>query len=524
MTKGGGVLGTGYGTSHASGTRRKQTDVCAGGAAWFPRAAAGRSAHSGNAMSRVLRGKLWFLLAGMLCCVTALQGCGSGPEQESYDNEITVESVPASGAKVLINGDDFGVTPVTVKSIAPGAVLVELNKEGYKPTYKTIRVPDHGSETFSLEMKLRVGYLTLDSNPGQAEVRVDGERVLGVTPLRKVEIPVGTRRFELRKDRYEPQTFELEIQEEYQYTQAYDLVPKKGLLEVYSSPTGAAIWLNNQIQEQGTPMRFQLAPGSYTVSVYAPGFITTEAVVVLGPEERKTVDLKMAEGDAPPGMVLVPAGDAIIGVDHQSPDERPRRTIFVEAFYIDKYEVTNAEFKTVFPHHRVDKGKENYPVVGVTWNQATAYASAVKKRLPTEIEWEKAARGVDGREYPWGNLFDATIANTNATSPAKVSEVGQFRGGASPYGCLDMAGNVCEWTSSWYSAYPGNQLIEKEYGQLYRVLRGGSYLGSPFDARSARRRFDLPDRTRADYGFRCVVDVQRRAGIAVQSPPRASQN
>ena len=81
-------------------------------------------------MSRVLRGKLWFLLVGMLCCVTALQGCGSGPEQESYDNEITVESVPASGAKVLINGDDFGVTPVTVKSIAPGAVLVELNKEG----------------------------------------------------------------------------------------------------------------------------------------------------------------------------------------------------------------------------------------------------------------------------------------------------------------------------------------------------------------------------------------------------------
>ncbi|MFA6243482.1 MAG: SUMF1/EgtB/PvdO family nonheme iron enzyme, partial [Candidatus Hydrogenedentales bacterium] len=443
---------------------------------------------------------------------------------ETYNTEIIVESVPAPGAKIQINGVDYGETPVTVKGLAPGAVLVELSKDGYRPTFKTIRVPDAGSEKHSIEMKLLVGYLTLESNPSQAEVRVDGDRVLGVTPLRRVEVPAGNRKFELRKDRYEPMTFELEFQPEYQYTKAFELTPKKGLVEVYSSPTGASIWLNNQIQVQKTPNRFELFPGSYTVSVYAPGYITTEAVVELGPEERKTVDLKMSEGDAPPGMVLVPAGEAIIGVDNQSPDERPRRKIVVEAFYIDKYEVTNADFKVVFPSHRFDKSKENFPVVGVTWTQATAFASAVKKRLPTEIEWEKAARGTDGREYPWGSLFDAGIANTNATTPAKIKEVGQFRGGASPYGCLDMAGNACEWTSSWYAAYPGNDVIVKEYGQLYRSIRGGSFMGSPFDARCARRQFALPDRTRADYGFRCAADIQSRPGVETERVPKGSQN
>ncbi|MBX7255435.1 MAG: SUMF1/EgtB/PvdO family nonheme iron enzyme [Candidatus Hydrogenedentes bacterium] len=524
MSERDGVFSMCRGALEAQDTRQKRVSEGAGGAGQDSRVSTRLRTFSGYAMSGLLRGKLWFSFILVAVAGLVLNGCGSDSKQEVYNNEITIESLPESGAKVLINDDDYGVTPVTVKNIAPGAVLVELSKDRYKPTYKTIRVPEQGSETFSLEMRLLVGYLTLDSDPSQAEVKMDGDRVLGGTPLRKAEVPVGVHRFELRKERYEPLEFELEVKEEYQYTKAFDLTPKKGLLEVYSSPTGASIWLNNQIQVQKTPTRFELTPGTYTVSVYAPGYVTAEEVTTLGPEERKNVDLKMIEGDAPPGMVLIPAGEAIIGVDNQSPDERPRRKLFVEAFYIDKYEVTNAEFKMVFSSHRFDKGKENYPVSGVTWSQATAYASAVKKRLPTEIEWEKAARGTDGREYPWGNLFDASLANTNATTPSKIQEVGQYRGGASPYGCLDMAGNVCEWTESWYAAYPGNTLIEKEYGQLYRTLRGGSFMGSSFDARSARRRFDLPDRARADYGFRCVADVQKRSGVEVKASSNGGQN
>jgi formylglycine-generating enzyme required for sulfatase activity len=304
----------------------------------------------------------------------------------------------------------------------------------------------------------------------------------------------------------------LVVEPEYQYTKAFNLSPEQSRLEVYSSPTGANVWLNNQIQAQKTPARFALLPGVYTVSVHITGHIASEEVVTLGPDSTRKLDLKLVEGNVPPGMVLVPAGEFQFGVDNQAPDERPKRTVYLDVFYIDKYEATNADFKAVFKEHRFPAGQENFAVTKVSWEQASAYALAVKKRLPTEMEWEKATRGTDGREYPWGGLFDPEMANTGATPGAKIREVGQYRAGASPYNCMDMAGNAYEWTASWYAAYPGNRVVVKEYGQLYRVLRGGSFQGSPYEARCAARRYDLPDRARSDYGFRCALSAESGEG------------
>ena len=246
----------------------------------------------------------------------------------------------------------------------------------------------------------------------------------------------------------------------------------------------------------------------YTVTLYRDGYITAESTIEISPNARETIDAKLKEGDVPFGMILVPGGEFICGVNNAASDERPQRKIRLPAFYVDKYEVTNAEFKAIFPSHEFDAVRAHFPVAGISFKQAEAYAEAVGKRLPTELEWEKAARGVDGRDYPWGNDFHKERCNGKSVVGGGVKEVGQYPLGASPYGCLDMAGNVYEWTSSWYEAYPGNKAITQEYGQIFKVLRGGSYFSNRFDLRCARRHYDRMDAVRADYGFRCVRDVE----------------
>ena len=121
----------------------------------------------------------------------------------------------------------------------------------------------------------------------------------------------------------------------------------------------------------------------------------------------------------------------------------------------------------------------------------------------------RAARGEDAREYPWGNTWDPELANVNTGQlNLRALPVGKFRAGASPYGCLDMSGNVYEWTASWYDTYKGNTQIEKNYGQLFRVLRGGSFRTGQFEARCMTRRYDLVTNKREDYGFRCAADIE----------------
>lgn len=449
-----------------------------------------------------------------LALAAILGGCGKKEEEKKvYTNTVVVASSPESGASVLIDGQAYGETPVTVKGLEPGPTLVEVKREGYRDAYDTITVPPSGEVTFTLEMEPLVGRVTILSEPDQAEVYLGGATFLGITPLVQVSVPSGQRELTLKKEGYEPLTVQLKVEVDYQYTKSYALKPRRGRVEVYSSPTGATVWINNQLQLERTPMRVDLTPGTYTISVYQRGYVMAEEVIELAPAQQRQVDLKMKEGAAPPGMVLIPAGEFLFGEDSQSPDERPRRQVFVEAFYIDKYEVTNVQFKAVFAAHTYEEGFDNWPVTNVTWEQATAYATATGKRLPSEIEWEKAARGADGREYPWGELFNSSLANTGGDANAKIMEVGQFRGGASPYGCLDMAGNAYEWTSSWYKAYPGNPEVKKDYGQVYRVLRGGSYQTRSYDVRCAKRHYARMDATRQDYGFRCAADIKEEGKV-----------
>jgi formylglycine-generating enzyme required for sulfatase activity len=224
-------------------------------------------------------------------------------------------------------------------------------------------------------------------------------------------------------------------------------------------------------------------------------------------------------------MVTVPAGEFIRGTDARLPDEGPQHRRHVEAFMIDIYEVTNAQYKAFidatqrkspdhFRNRTYPAGKADHPVTYVSWHDANAYCAWAGKRLPSDIEWEKAARGTKGQEYPWGDKFDITKANMplrweKLGEAGDTTPVGAFAGGVSPYGAYDMTGNVWEWTASWYEAYPGNMLASENYGQRYKTLKGGSWFDCSFykcgiSAPVYNRAF-FAQRTKNDsFGFRCA--------------------
>jgi len=232
-------------------------------------------------------------------------------------------------------------------------------------------------------------------------------------------------------------------------------------------------------------------------------------------------------------MIAIPACDFTMGgTDANAFDnEKPVGKVFVAAFHMGKYEVTNAQFAAflnanggrtkddsgddwVDVHHsdfqlaqegrqwKPKVGKEHHPVVDVTWFGATAYAQWAGARLPTEAEWEKAARGTDGRTYPWGSKWDPSKGNFTGQTAA----VGTFPGDKSPYGCMDMGGNVCEWVSSQYRPYPyrsddGREDLNDKTAR--RVIRGGdvNYDGGQL-ARAAYRSRLEPAHGYGVLGFR----------------------
>ena len=223
-----------------------------------------------------------------------------------------------------------------------------------------------------------------------------------------------------------------------------------------------------------------------------------------------------AEVEAP--MMAIPAGEFTMGSDVE--DERPAHVVFVGAFEIDMFEVTNEGFARFveetdyvtdaekegdsMPWRVYSEGKPKHPVVKVSWNDAKAYCEWVGKRLPTEAEWEKAARGTDARIYPWGNEWDVAKANTKEAGYRGTIIVGSLPDGASPYGVMDMAGNVAEWTADWFKAYPGSDYQSPYFGEKYRVIRGGGWFSDEELVRTTERSASSVTLANDDVGFRCA--------------------
>ncbi len=234
-------------------------------------------------------------------------------------------------------------------------------------------------------------------------------------------------------------------------------------------------------------------------------------------------------------MVLIPAGEFIMGsgpedgkagVDY-GVDEEPRHKVYLNAFYIDKYEVTIGKYKKFlqatdgkwvgdpnFPGQYLPERLFNppdwdiYPVNYMTWSDADSFCRWDGKRLITEAEWEKAARGTDGRKWPWGNESDPEKFHVLENSQGWTAPVGSHPEDISPYGVYDMGGNLSEWTSSYYLPYPGNKINDGRYTKNVYVLRGGSFhLSGEIYGRNAARSLAYPAYSHRMFGIRCAKDA-----------------
>jgi len=238
-------------------------------------------------------------------------------------------------------------------------------------------------------------------------------------------------------------------------------------------------------------------------------------------------------------MVLVPAGEFIMGtdkIDHEKThlkigavkplflDQHPSRKLHLDSYYIDKYEVTNEEYKKFLDSSGYDElpghweggtykeGTGRYPVTHVTWREALTYALWAKKKIPTEAHWEKAARGTDGRIYPWGDVYKKGKSNMDIDGAKELVEVGMFPEDISPYKVYDLGGNVMEWTMDWYQAYPGSTYKNPRYGKVLKVLRGNAFQkAGHYFLEAYRYSFSRTEADPNDYfenvGFRCFEPV-----------------
>ena len=221
-------------------------------------------------------------------------------------------------------------------------------------------------------------------------------------------------------------------------------------------------------------------------------------------------------------MAIVPAGEFMMGSNQGDDDEKPAHRVNLDAFYMDTYEVTVGQYAKFLEATGLESPKEwntmnkpqhqKRPVVYVDWADAATYCKWAGKRLPTEAEWEKAARGTDGRVYPWGNepptRLHANFGKENWNDHAALTPVGILEDGKSPYGIYDMAGNVWEWTSDWYDKnYYKNSPAQNPKGAAsgeYKVIRGGSWYFNPRYLRSANRLNSKPAGRHNGNGFRCA--------------------
>lgn len=229
-------------------------------------------------------------------------------------------------------------------------------------------------------------------------------------------------------------------------------------------------------------------------------------------------------------MLLIPGGEFTQGNDHGRISERyryqieaPARRVKLRPFYMDRHEVTNSLYRRFcdstgrgYPRSSLGDpsyfARPDYPVINVSWEDAKAFAQWAGKRLPTESEWERAARGDDSRLYPWGNQFQPGFANLQENKIKKIAPVGSFPKDVSPYGVMDMAGNVFEWVEDRYRLYPGNPASLPDEEKDHRVIRGGGFLLGKEIARTSNRGshpVQLKQTQKRDsfIGFRCSVDA-----------------
>ena len=285
------------------------------------------------------------------------------------------------------------------------------------------------------------------------------------------------------------------------------------------------------------------APAAWRPTALTSGRASPALEMRIGAGEKQAVEKPMQDAtqafEPEPGMVLVQAGTFIMGDDDGSRDEKPQRTVLLNSYWMDTYPVTNADYKAfvdatghrrpphwpdgVYAYHTL-----NHPVTNVSWHDAAAYAAWAGKRLPTEAEWEKAARGTMGQTFAWGDAYRKDKVNSG-NEYGGTTPVDQFEEGCSPYGVVDICGNVLEWCADWYyDEYYRTAPRDNPGGPPggdYRIVRGGFYGDNKAGVRCAARHWAPPSNMQDHIGFRCaktpVARGQKPAETRPQPAPEA---
>ena len=430
------------------------------------------------------------------------------------------------GASIFVNNFDKGVTDKGV-FLFPGAYDVKISLAGYIEETRRIEVKQTGTNEFNFNLVKNSGSLILNVSPTGAKVLIDREDFTGRT---NIELFPGKHKIEVAAKGYN--SFEEVINIEIGKTtnKNINLKVKTGRLQFSVQPLEAEVKLyrNSTLVEQWKGLKIvgDLIEGKYKIETSCPGYenktkeinitenkTTTEEIIL---EKRAAQSAGETGGNAGENMVFVKGGWFEMGSNNGHSDEKPVHRVWVDDYYIGKYEVTFAEYDKFCEATGRSKpddegwGRGNRPVINVSWYDAKAYCKWAGGRLPTEAEWEYAARGgAKSRGYTCSGSNDiGSVAWYDGNSGIKTHPVGSKS--ANELGIYDMSGNVWEWCSDWYEKnYYSNSPERNPQGPSSgsnRSLRGGSCYFNTYHCRSAFRVGDNPNNSSRNYGFRVVQD------------------
>jgi formylglycine-generating enzyme required for sulfatase activity len=416
-------------------------------------------------------------------------------------------SVDPSDASIYVNGEILNSKELEAK---PGEFEVEVSKKGYYSKNEKIILRQGEKIQKNYKLEKNTSSLLLSVIPTDSKIFIDKE---DYSLKNIIELAPGKHLIEIKKDGYTDVNDFIEIELNKPVSRYYTLIQKLGSFILTVKPIGASV----QIEREGKIFKsgkgsqiFEGLPiGEYNLIVKAEGYKSEMKNILI--EENKTVEMNstLAVGsDGPEGMIFVEGGEYLMGSENGDDDEKPVHKVMVNSFYIDKYEVTQREYEKVMGNNPSSLKNPDAPVTNVDWNAAIAYAIRVNKRLPTEAEWEYAARG---GKYSKGYLYSGSkiigdIAWYADNSGKTIHAVGAKQ--PNELGIFDMSGNVSEWCSDWYATY---QYISQtnpmgpSYGE-YRIYRGGSCLSLAFSCRISYRKLNNPNYTSPFLGFRCVMN------------------